>query len=104
MFKRTKPAVITLMLLTHSIAMAGPTLPTGGGSAFATGRTWLQNFIDFMTGPFGTAAIILSLVVGFAAWTMAPKEGIVGTIVRAVTSGIVIFNISVWLGTFGAGS
>lgn len=105
MFKPKQPmglvAFMALMAVSQTV-LAAPTLGSGGGAAFAPLRTWLQNFVDFMAGPFGLAVVILSVILGFAAWAMLPKEGIVGTIMRVVVAGVVIINVGTWVATFAA--
>lgn len=81
-------------------AYAGANLPSGGGSTFQVFVKWLQNFVDFMTGPFGTAAVAVSIIVAFVTWSYAPKEGLMGTVMRSVVSGIVIINVLTFVGTF----
>jgi len=72
---------------------------SGGGSGFSIMKKWLQNWVDFMSGPFAVAAVITSIIIAYCAWAFAPKEGVVGPTVRIVVAGIVILNVGVWLST-----
>ena len=85
-----------------SCAYAGPpSIGNGGGSAFGLMRTWIQNFIDFVGGPFGIAAVVVAIILAFLAWSYAPKDGIIGPLVRVVTAGLVVINVSTWVASFG---
>ena len=81
-------------------AMAGPTLPSGGGDLFAKAKAWFQNYLDFMTGPFGYMVIGASAVIVLATWAIAPKEGIMGNGLRVVVAGLGIMNVLTVLGSF----
>lgn len=89
-----------LVMVLSSAAHAGPSIGTGGGTAYAKLTGWLQNFVDFMSGPFGIAVVIVSIILAFSVWSFAPKEGIAGPILRLVVSAVVILNVGTWLATF----
>ena len=95
-----KLGVVGAGLFITNAANATPTLPSGGGSTFQIFTTWAQNFIDFMAGPFGSAAVIVSIIIAFVTWSYAPKEGIMGAVLRTVVTGIVILNIATWVSSF----
>jgi len=97
-----KCAAILGIMMGAQAAFAGYSIGSGGGGTFALLRTWFQDFVDFMDGPFGIAAVVISLVLAFATWAFAPKEGIVGPVLRIAMSGIVILNVATWMGSFGA--
>ncbi|KQV92792.1 TrbC/VirB2 family protein [Rhizobacter sp. Root1221] len=90
--------------------MSGFMLYFACGSAHAAGadfgavKSFLQVFLNFMTGPFGKAVVIISIVAAFATWVFAPKDGIFGPILRVVVAGIAILNASAWVGQLGAGA
>jgi type IV secretory pathway VirB2 component (pilin) len=67
-------------------------------------KNFLQVFLNFMTGPFGKAVVIISIVAAFATWVFAPKDGIFGPILRVVVAGIAILNASAWVGQLGKGT
>lgn len=100
MLNKIKAALFLALATSAQFAAAGPSIGSGGGSNFAVLRQWLQNFVDFMAGPFGLAVVIISIVIGFATWAMLPKEGIVGVIMRVVVAGIVIINVGTWVASF----
>ncbi len=81
---------------TGAYTLPSVTLP----SAFGNIVTWMQNFVTFMTGPFGTAVVALSIVIAFAVWVFAPREGIVGPVARVVVAGFVLMNVATWMGLF----
>lgn len=81
-------------------AVAGPTLPSGGGDLFVKARAWFQQYTDFMTGPFGYAVVAIGIVVALAVYAIAPKEGIMGPALRVVIAGIGIINVITVLGSF----
>lgn len=93
-------ALASSMMLVSSHVLAGPTLGTGGGTSFTLARTWMQNFVDFISGPFGTAAVIISIVLAFIMWSYMPKDGIMGPLVRVAGSAIVVINVATWLASF----
>jgi type IV secretory pathway VirB2 component (pilin) len=68
---------------------------------FTAVTTLLQTFVTFMTGPFGKAAVVISIIAAFVTWVFAPKEGIFGPILRVVVAGIAIMNAALWITSFG---
>lgn len=86
-------------LVTTAYAQSGPNIGSGGGSGFSIMKRWLQNWVDFMSGPFAIAAVITSIILAYLAWAFMPKEGVVGPTVRVVVAGIVILNVGVWIST-----
>lgn len=81
-------------------AIAGPSLPSGGGDLFQKARAWFQYYLDFMSGPFGYAVVALSAIVVLAVYAVAPKEGIMGNGLRVVVSGLGILNVAIIMGSF----
>jgi type IV secretory pathway VirB2 component (pilin) len=71
---------------------------------FDSAKQVMQAFVTFMTGPFGKAAVVISIVAAFITWVFAPKEGIFGPILRVVVAGIAILNAALWIGQFGQGT
>jgi type IV secretory pathway VirB2 component (pilin) len=51
----------------------------------------------FMTGPFGKAVVVISIIAAFATWVFAPREGIFGPVLRVVVAGIAIMNSVVFM-------
>lgn len=78
-------------------ANAGPALPAGGSGQFDLFTNFLQDLVDFLSGPFGTAAVIVIIIGGVLAWSYAPKEGVMGWVMRAAVAAIVIFNVGAWI-------
>jgi type IV secretory pathway VirB2 component (pilin) len=60
----------------------------------------LQGFVTFMTGPFGKAAVVISIVAAFVTWVFAPKEGIFGPVLRVVVAGVAILNAATFITNF----
>lgn len=73
---------------------------TATGAQWTQLTTWFQSFVSFINGPFGTAVVVVSLIIAFTVWNFAPREGIVGPIMRIVVSAIVILNVATWIGSF----
>lgn len=88
-------AALTLALLSAS-AHAQAT-----NANFDSLRTFLQAFANFMTGPFGKAVVVVSIVAAFCTWVFAPKDGIFGPVLRVVVAGIAIMNAALWIAQFG---
>lgn len=93
-------AVAALSVMASHAAWAGYNIGTGGGTTWAWLRQIMQDFVDFIDGPFGTAAVVVSIVLAFAAWIFAPKEGIMGPVLRICVAAVAILNIATWLGAF----
>jgi type IV secretory pathway VirB2 component (pilin) len=87
------------LLATVANAQAG-----GGGLNFGRVETILNQFRDFMTGPFGRAAVVISIVAAFVTWVFAPKEGIFGPVLRVVVAGIAVLNATIFVTGLGAGT
>lgn len=104
MKKMINTLAATAALTFAEVAFAGPSLPSGGGSAFSLFRTWLQDLIDFMAGPYATATLIFTVIAGLAAWNYAPKEGLMGYVVRGIVTGVVCLNIGTWIAAMNGGS
>ena len=64
---------------------------------------FLQAFTNFMTGPFGKAVVVISIIAAFCTWVFAPKDGIFGPVLRVVVAGIAIMNAAVWINQLGGG-
>jgi type IV secretory pathway VirB2 component (pilin) len=87
-------SAVSLTLLS-SMAHANPTADLSG----LTGL--LQSFVDFMTGPFGKAAVVISIIVAFVTWIFAPREGIFGPVLRVVVAGIAVMNAAIFVTGLG---
>lgn len=64
---------------------------------------WFQSFVNFMAGPAGIAVVVVSLVVAVATWVFAPREGLLGPVMRVAVGALVILNIGTWITTWGFG-
>jgi type IV secretory pathway VirB2 component (pilin) len=88
--------------LQAEIALAAQySIGSGGTGGFALLGKWLQEYINFMTGPYAKGGVAAAAVIGIIAWTFAPKDGVMGTVVRVVAAGFVSLNIGTWMGMFG---
>ncbi len=85
------------LIATVANAQAAPKLDFSGTT------TLLTDFVKFIAGPFGKAAVIISIVAAFVTWVFAPKEGIFGPVLRVVVAGIAIMNAAIWVTSLGAG-
>jgi type IV secretory pathway VirB2 component (pilin) len=68
---------------------------------FSSLTDFLQAFANFMTGPFGKAVVVISIVAAFCTWVFAPRDGIFGPVLRVVVAAIAILNAAAWIGQFG---
>jgi hypothetical protein len=57
----------------------------------------MQSIMNFFTGPMAVFALAASLMVAVAMWMFAPKEGMMGSILRVIAGGILILNIPGWV-------
>jgi type IV secretory pathway VirB2 component (pilin) len=90
-----------------STLVAGIALSLACSSAHAAANftaitQFLQTFLDFMTGSFGKAVVVISIIAAFCTWVFAPKDGIFGPVLRVVVAGLAITNASIWLTQLGA--
>jgi hypothetical protein len=99
-FDAIKATICVAILTASAEALAGPSLGSGGGSMFSAFRTWMQNWIDFVAGPFGYMVTIFSIILAFVIWSVTPKEGILAPVLRVVVSGIAIANVSIIAASF----
>ncbi len=76
----------------------------GGNLDFGRVNAILLQFQNFMTGPFGRAAVVISIVAAFVTWVFAPKEGIFGPVLRVVVAGIAVLNATIFVTGLGAGT
>jgi type IV secretory pathway VirB2 component (pilin) len=96
--RRTTELWVGLNLaLLSSAASATPKLDFTGTT------TLLTDFVKFIAGPFGKAAVIISIVAAFVTWVFAPREGIFGPVLRVVVAGIAVMNAAIWVSSLGAG-
>jgi type IV secretory pathway VirB2 component (pilin) len=85
------------------IALSGSARAADVTASFTEIQNVLRAFAEFMTGPFGKAVVVISIIAAFCTWVFAPKDGIFGPILRVVVAGIAIMNAAVWVMQFGAG-
>ena len=96
--RRTTELWVGLNLaLMSGMANATPKLDFTGTTALLT------EFVKFIAGPFGKAAVIISIVAAFVTWVFAPREGIFGPVLRVVVAGIAVMNAAIWVSSLGAG-
>jgi type IV secretory pathway VirB2 component (pilin) len=63
----------------------------------------LESLVTFIAGPFGKAAVIVSIVAAFITWVFAPREGIFGPVLRVVVAGVAVMNAGLWVAQLGDG-
>ena len=81
-------ATLTLMSSAARADMSG---------TFTALENIMTKFQEFMTGPFGKAAVVISIIAAFVTWVFAPKEGIFGPVLRVVVAGVAIMNAAAWV-------
>jgi type IV secretory pathway VirB2 component (pilin) len=89
---------IFLLMITNYSFAGTYNIGSGGGTMFTKMTSLLQSCVDFMTGPFGAAVVVLSVCIGCAVWTFYPKEGWTGFCMRGASAGLVLLNVGVWMG------
>lgn len=86
------------MLSASAFAMKKVSLATSEGSIFSKPTEMMQEWIDFVQGPAGYAAVFLGCAIGVILWMAAPKENkIMGYVVRAIAGGVLIATGGVWI-------
>lgn len=89
-----------VLSLFSQLSAAATNIGSTGNTGFALMEQWLQNFVDFMDGPFGVAVVSVSVILAACVWMFMPREGWVGVTARVVTAGLVIINVPTWVSTF----
>ncbi|WP_282611030.1 hypothetical protein [Pelagibius sp. Alg239-R121] len=72
---------------------------SGGARGIGKMEDYLQDWINFATGPWGLVVIVGGLILGASMWALAPRGGGLGIALRAAAAGLLIVN----LGTVVAG-
>jgi type IV secretory pathway VirB2 component (pilin) len=98
--RRIAPWLGVIPIALSGSARADPTSVRG---SFSDITDILQVFTTFMTGPFGKAVVVISIIAAFCTWVFAPKDGIFGPILRVVVAGITIMNAATWVANLGEG-
>lgn len=95
----------TMTVLMSSLAYAQEEVDIGtvDNEGFDLIVEWFQSFVDFMAGPAGIAVVVTSLVVAVGTWVFAPREGLLGPVLRVAVGALVILNIGTWITTWGFG-
>lgn len=95
----------TLWLVAAALVLMCGTANAATTAADFTALTnFLQKFANFMTGPFGKAVVVISIIAAFCTWVFAPKDGIFGPVLRVVVAGIAIMNAATWIAQLGGGT
>lgn len=91
------------LLTTASAAAqaAAPQLSRAGSGSFFTGIVdFMQEWVDFIAGPWAMLIVFIGLVTVVFFWIMAPKLGdVIGFGIRVVIGGFVLFNVAALLST-----
>ena len=91
----------TLMLAVCNVVYAeGYNIGTADPALFGKITKFLQDVVNFMTGPYGKAVVIISLCLAVSVWIFSPREGWIGFFGRAFAGGQLLLNVSLWLGIF----
>lgn len=97
----THPVIRSLLAGLALGASVGPACAQATAANFTSLTNFLQAFANFMTGPFGKAVVVISIIAAFCTWVFAPKDGIFGPVLRVVVAGVAIMNAAVWITQFG---
>jgi len=101
--RRTRTLATCLAAVALAL-LAGSAQAATTAADFTAVTQFLQQFANFMTGPFGKAVVVISIIAAFCTWVFAPKDGIFGPVLRVVVAGIAIMNAAVWISQFGGGT
>lgn len=73
-----------------------PQLQTGGSGGFFNGIVdFMQQWMDFIAGPWAILIVFIGLVAVLFMWIMAPRAGeAIGFGIRVVIGGFVLFNLA----------
>lgn len=69
-------------------------------SGFDKVSLWMSDFLNFMQGQFGPWVVALGIVVAFAVWMWAPRDGVMGPLMRVVLTGLVVMNVGLFMSLF----
>lgn len=99
---RFAPRLFNGLLLTlfARTALAGVSIGAPGSGPFAKIGAWIQDFVNFIDGPFGLAFVVISVIIAFVTWVWVPREGILGPLMRVIVAAIAILNVAVWVASF----
>lgn len=89
----SQTAVFSLGMILAGYANAAFDIGKTKSSEFSIFTAWIQNYIDFMTGPFALAGVVIGAVCALLTWIVLPKEGIIAWGVRIVIGGLAILNL-----------
>jgi hypothetical protein len=69
-------------------------LGTSSNSLLQTFTTLIQALVNFVGGPLAVAITASAILAGAAAWYLAPKDSIVGTILKVIGGGLILLNLA----------
>lgn len=91
-------SLIFIGLVTTRIASAQAVDIGAGGTGPLTGlTTFLQDIMDFMSGPWAIFALAGGVILAVVMWIWMPKEGAMGTLFRVLFGGVIILNVGGWI-------
>ena len=89
-------SALTFLFASTAHAQRAPQLSGSGGGGFFSGIVdFMQQWIDFIAGPWAILIVFIGLVTVLFVWIMAPKAGeAIGFGIRVVIGGFVLFNLA----------
>ena len=101
MFKKMKPfnlLAVSMALLfgatPAAFAQVAVDIGTAGTGFFAGLVNFMQEIVDFMSGPYAIFAIIMGGALAIGLWIFTPKEsGVMQWVFRVLFGGIMLLNL-----------
>ncbi|MCZ4283092.1 hypothetical protein O4H49_20070 [Kiloniella laminariae] len=99
-----KGGILSLvMALQSQVAFAAYNIGTSGGArGIEKFEAYFQDWINFATGPYALAVVVVSVVAAVTIFVCAPKQGPMAIFARAAIGGIVLINITSFIAGFTA--
>ncbi|NND65208.1 MAG: hypothetical protein HKM24_04495 [Gammaproteobacteria bacterium] len=76
-------------------------LTASGEAGFDAVTAFLNKILSFMTGPWATFVIAVSLIAGVAVWVWEPQSKALGWVARILIAGVLIFQVGALVGLIG---
>jgi hypothetical protein len=104
--KNTATALTAIgVAVAPALAQTGYTLPTGTETGFLQQlAAKMQELASFTSSPLGAFVVLAAFIGAAAGWVFAPKSGAMGLGMRAVSAGVVVFNITAIISYLTLGS
>ena len=85
--------IVLCAISAQAAAQQTPQLPQPGG-VFNDFTRFMQNAVNFVTGPYATAFSLFILAVAILLWNFAPKEGFMMLATKALASCFALLSLA----------